>query len=184
MRPFSLAELRRCFAEELRATAPVRFSEAVVEAFATVPREAFFGPGPWRVLPSKSLDSAYVTPDADPRWLYHDVLISIDHQRGINNGEPGLWARLFDKTPIRPGDRIMQVGSGTGYYTAIMAELVGSKGHVIAVEYAPDLADEARKNLAPWPQVDVVRGDGTVYDPGLVDVAVVFAGATHPAKVC
>lgn len=181
MSALSLDDLRRCYAEELRATAPVLRNNAVVEAFATVPREKFLGEGPWRILPPKSMDTRYQTPDADPRWLYHDVLIAIDEQKGINNGEPALWARLLDHVDILPGDRLMQVGAGTGYYSAILAELAGPTGHVIAVEYQADLAARARDNLRAWRQVEVVRGDGTLHDPGPVDVIIAFAGATHPA---
>src|ERR1700757_2799568 len=117
-----LAQLRRFYAEELRAAAPVRRNESVVEAFATVPRERFLGPGPWRIIPTKWMDAAYVTADADPARLYHDVVVAIDETRNLNNGEPGLWARLFDQLDLRPGERVMQVGAGTGYYSAVLAE--------------------------------------------------------------
>jgi protein-L-isoaspartate(D-aspartate) O-methyltransferase len=178
-----LPALRRWFAEELRAAAPVRRNESVVAAFAAVPRERFLGPGPWRILPPKSLDAAYTTPDADPHWLYHDVLVVIDPSRDINNGEPALWARLFDRLDLRPGERVLQVGAGTGYYTAILAEIVGPAGRVIAAEYHADLALRTRENLAPWPQVQVVAGDGAAHDPGEVDAVIAFAGATHPAPL-
>jgi protein-L-isoaspartate(D-aspartate) O-methyltransferase len=178
-----LPALRRWFAEELRATAPICRNESVVTAFAAVPRERFLGRGPWRILPPKSMDAAYTTPDADPRRLYHDVLVVIDPSRDINNGEPALWARLFDRLDLRPGERVLQVGAGTGYYTAILAEIVGHAGRVIATEYHADLALRARENLAPWPQVEVVTGDGAAHDPGAVDAVIAFAGATHPAPL-
>lgn len=182
MPKLSLADHRRFYAEELRAAAPVLRNDAVVKAFAKVPREKFFGPGPWLILPPKSMQARYQTPDADPRHLYHDVLIAIDRQKGINNGEPGLWARLFDAVDVVPGERILQVGAGTGYYTAILAEMTGRKGNVVAVEYEAALAKQARRNLGQWKQVKIVHGDGTKHDAGEVDLVVVFAGATHPAK--
>jgi protein-L-isoaspartate(D-aspartate) O-methyltransferase len=178
-----LTQLRRFYAEELRAAAPVRHNASVVEAFATVPRERFLGPGPWRIIPPKRMDAAYVTDDADPAHLYHDVLVAIDETRSLNNGEPALWARLFDQLEIRPGERIMQVGAGTGYYSAILAELVQASGHVFAVEYDANLAARARENLRPWRQVEVVAGDGTQHDPGEVDGIITFAGTTHPAPL-
>jgi protein-L-isoaspartate(D-aspartate) O-methyltransferase len=110
-----LAQFRRFFAEELRATAPVRRNDSVVEAFASVPRERFLGPGPWRIIPPERMEASYVTPDADARRLYHNILVAIDERRGLNNGEPGLWAHLFDQLDLRPGERIMQVGAGTGF---------------------------------------------------------------------
>jgi protein-L-isoaspartate(D-aspartate) O-methyltransferase len=81
---------RRWFAEELRHTARVR-SPAVIEAFATVPRELFAGPGPWRVLSPMVMGEGYwTTRDADPAHLCHDILVAIDEGRRLNNGQPSL----------------------------------------------------------------------------------------------
>jgi protein-L-isoaspartate(D-aspartate) O-methyltransferase len=112
MSEVDLCHLRRGFAEELRVSAPVRTNSAVVEAFATVAREQFFGPGPWRIVPPEAINAAYMTADADPHWLYHNVLVGIDETRDLNSGEPTLWARLFDQLDLRLGDRVMQVGAG------------------------------------------------------------------------
>jgi protein-L-isoaspartate O-methyltransferase len=56
---------------------------------------------------------------SDPRAVYHDVLIALDEARGINNGQPSLWASLFDELDITAGDDVVHLGCGTGYYTAI-----------------------------------------------------------------
>ncbi len=178
-----LAAARRAFAEELRAVAPVRNNERVVEAFATVPRERFLGPGPWKILPGTRPSQSYTTPDADPARIYHDVLVPLDDARGVNNGQPSLWAYMFDQLGAEPGERVLQVGAGTGYYTAILAELVGRQGRVTAVEYDAELAARAAGNLEPWPQVSLIEGDGATADAGEVDVVVAFAGMTHPAPL-
>jgi protein-L-isoaspartate(D-aspartate) O-methyltransferase len=179
----NLSEARRWYAEELRATAPIRRNEAVVEAFATVPRERFLGPGPWRVRPPSRPEESYLTADDDPRRVYHDVLVAIDEERRLNNGQPSLWARLIDNLDLKVGDRVLQVGAGTGYYTAVLAEVIGPSGHILAVEHDQDLAERADDNLSPWPQVEVINGDGTAIDPGEVDAVIAFAGATHPAPL-
>jgi protein-L-isoaspartate(D-aspartate) O-methyltransferase len=160
-----LAERRRWYAQDLRLRAPVRRHTAIAEAFAAVPRERFLGPGPWRLLPDRHPDNGLMTPDDDPGWLYHDVLVTIDQTRGLNNGLPSLWARSFDHVDWRRQKRVMQVGSGTGYYAAVLAEIVGPNGRVIAVECDDDLAAKARDNLRPWAQVEVVHGDGRTHDP-------------------
>ena len=67
----------------------------------------------------------WTTEDADPRHVYHDVLIALDEARGINNGQPSLWALLFDEIDINTNDAVVHLGCGTGYYTAIAAELTG-----------------------------------------------------------
>src|SRR6185503_8807951 len=69
---------------------------------------------------------------------------------------------------------------GVGYYTAVLAHLVGPTGRVTAIEYDPELAERARLNLAGRPNVRVIQGDGakTPFDPA--DVIYVSAGATRP----
>jgi protein-L-isoaspartate(D-aspartate) O-methyltransferase len=176
----SLETLRQSYAEELRIAGPVRRNPRVVEAFATVPREKFLPPGPWTLHGTVS----WRTPDADPAWVYHNVLLSLDKRKGINNGSPSLWAYLFDQLDLKAGERVLQVGAGTGYYTAVLAELVGESGHVRAIEYDRRLAALAAKNLKPLPQVELIHGDAAVCDPGHdLDLVVAFAGGTHPPSL-
>ena len=177
------AQLRRWFAEDLRLRAPVNRHMAIVEAFATVPRERFLGPPPWRLMADRPPYVGVAAPDHSPGWLYHDVLVEIDKGRALNNGLPSLWARCFDQLDLRRSIRVMQVGAGTGYYAAILAEVVGPQGRVVAVEVDAALAAQARQSLAPWRNVEVVAADGCAHDPGEVDIVVVCAGATHPAPV-
>ena len=179
-----LAAQRAWYAQDLALRAPIRRNPAIEQAFARVPREKFLGPPPWRLMADARPDLPFtVPPDADPGWLYHDVLVTIDLSRNLNNGMPSFWAKNFDHLDLRPGQRVLQVGAGTGYYTAVLAELVGGSGHVTAVEYDAELAAKARDNLRDWRQVEVVAGDGRLHDAGEVDRIVVFAGATHPAPL-
>ncbi|MGH7116617.1 MAG: protein-L-isoaspartate O-methyltransferase family protein [Stellaceae bacterium] len=177
--PLPIEQIRRWYAEELRFTGRVG-SSAVIDAFATVPRERFLGPGPWRIRSPMNIDAYWSTADASPRQVYHDVLVALDEARGINNGQPSLWARLFDNLDIRPGEVVLHLGCGTGYFSAIAGELVGPTGRVAAIEIDAGLAEKAREALAPWPQVTVSNADGagSAFDP--VDVAIASAGVTHP----
>lgn len=173
----SLDAVRRWFAEDLRATC--HLSDArVVESFATVPRETFAGPGPWRLF--HFADGYWSTQDADPRRLYHNVLVALDESRGLNIGEPALWARHFDRLGVPDGARVLQLGAGSGYYTAILAELVGPAGRVDAIEIDGPLAELAQRNLAAWPNARVRLGDASQPVDGQWDVIVAFAGATTP----
>jgi protein-L-isoaspartate(D-aspartate) O-methyltransferase len=180
--PAEIAAARRWYAEDLRLRAPVRRNMAIVEAFAAVPRERFLEP-PWQIIPDVLPRAPVTPPDASARWLYHDVLVSIDSAQKLNTGMPSLWARIFDHLGLRPGRRVLQVGAGTGYYTAVLAEIVGPSGRVTAAEVDGELAARARANLAPWRQVEVVAGDGRTVDAGAVDTIIVCAGATHPAPL-
>ncbi len=180
----STDEARLHYAEELRFTAKLG-SRAVIDAFATVPRERFLEPGPWRVLSPMAMAEYWTTEDADPRHLYHDVLIAIDEERRLNNGQPSLWARMYDHLELSRGAHVVHVGAGTGYYSAILAEIVGRAGRVTAIEIDPILAARACENLASaWPQATVVAADGFTFRPDKpVDAIVVNAGVTHFSAV-
>jgi protein-L-isoaspartate(D-aspartate) O-methyltransferase len=173
---------RRLYAEELRAASNLR-SAALVQAFATVPRERFLGPGPWQIAAPTPPGTYRTTEDADPRHLYHNVLVAIDATRHLNNGQPGFLALLIEALDLQRGDRVVHIGCGLGYYTAIVAAVVGPTGSVTAIELDPNLAAQAGTNLRDWPQVNAVAGDGGAYDPGLSDAIFVNAGATHPHPI-
>jgi protein-L-isoaspartate O-methyltransferase len=65
----------------------------------------------------------------------------------LNNGEPSLHARCLSAVAPRPGERVLQVGAGGGYYTAILAELVGPQGNVEAREVEPAMIAAATRNF-------------------------------------
>jgi protein-L-isoaspartate(D-aspartate) O-methyltransferase len=179
-RPDAVLTARQAYAEELRFTAPIR-SSAVIRAFAAVPRERFLGPGPWRIVSPASLGDYWTTENDDPRHVYHDVLVALDETRRLNNGQPSLWAHLYDQLDLAPGDHVVQVGAGTGYYSAILAEIVGPEGLVTAIEIDPDLSARARENLGSgWPQARVVAADGFAFRPDRLANAIIGnAGVTH-----
>jgi len=174
-----LNDIRHYFAEEIRAVGNIR-SEALVAAFAKVPREHFLGPGPWQIM-SDGSENYRTTDDADPRHLYHNILVAIDPGRHLNNGQPSYLGFCIDSLDLDEGDRALHVGCGVGYYTAIMAEVVGTSGQVTGVEIDADLASRARENLAYLGQVKVAQGDGGKYDHGPCDAIFVNAGVTHPS---
>jgi protein-L-isoaspartate(D-aspartate) O-methyltransferase len=176
---------RRAYAEELRVRAQLR-NEALVRAFATVPREHFLGPGPWQLMlpPYEASGGVYITTDdAAPSQLYRNVIVAIDAARFLNNGHPSSLAAWFDSLELQPGDHVLHVGCGVGYYTAVLAETVGERGRVTGVEIDGDLADRARANLAYLRHVSVMHCDGAALDPGPCDAIFVNAGATQPRRV-
>ncbi|MBV8132309.1 MAG: methyltransferase domain-containing protein [Alphaproteobacteria bacterium] len=176
-----LGLVRRAYAREIMATAGV--SDPRVEtAFAEVRREDFLDPGPWLVIGWQSNWGDYVrTPSADPAFLYLDHVVGILPGRHLNNGQPSLHAKLIAEASPQAGEHVLHVGTGTGYYTAIMAHLVGPSGRVTGIELDPGLAERARDNLSSYPDVDVVCGNGAVVPFETADVIYVNAGATRPA---
>lgn len=175
----NLQAIRHAYAQQTLARAYV-VDERLQSAFAAVHREEFLPPGPWPIL--QLGDGTYrSTPDANPAHLYTDDLIGIAPERGINNGQPRLHAELLSFAAIRPGEHVVHVGAGAGYYSAIMAELAGNGGRVTAIEFAEDLAARAAKNLSNRPNVKVIHGDGSIAAFDAADVIYVNAGATRPA---
>jgi len=183
-----LDDRRRFFAEELEAVVKLR-SASLVDAFAAVPREQFLRPGPWSVLsdtPDGFMMGAAAgirmrtTPDADPARVYHNIAVAIDPDRQLFNGQPGTLAVWIDMLELAKGARVLHVGAGLGYYSAIIAECVGPAGRVVAYEVDEELAGEARRNLASRPWVDVRYGDATEPIGEVFDAMLVNAGVTHP----
>ena len=168
---------RRAYAAEITRRAGV--SDPRIEAaFAAVPREDFAGPPPWRIGSGGVFG---LTSSDDPARLYEDVLVAIDARRGINNGQPSLHAQAINALGLKQGETVAQIGAGAGYYTAILATLVGPKGRVIAYEIEPDIAERAAANLATYPQVEVRASSGVERLPA-ADAIYVNAAASHPLR--
>jgi protein-L-isoaspartate(D-aspartate) O-methyltransferase len=176
-----LEDARRAYATEIKATANIR-SHALIEAFAQVPREQFLGPGPWKVVfadPEKAGALNYRTTEtADPEEIYHNVLVAIDSERQLNNGQPTAIAVWADCLDLKPGIRVFHLGCGTGYYTAIIAHVVGAAGKVKAVEVDPALAGLAIDNLRGYSNVEALHADGADFDPGETDAMLINAGVS------
>jgi protein-L-isoaspartate(D-aspartate) O-methyltransferase len=154
------------------------FQTRLEGAFEAVPRELFLPPGPWHV--QVGFDGYVETPGTDVRYLYQDVRVAIDRERGINNGQPSLHARCMGRLEPRPGETVVHVGAGTGYYTAILSMLVAPGGRVDAFELDPELAARARRNLQALENVSVTVGDATKRELPEADVIYVNAGVTSP----
>jgi protein-L-isoaspartate(D-aspartate) O-methyltransferase len=151
----------------------------IERAFAATPREQFPGPGPWSI---SVMGVGYVeTPDDDLAFLYQDTLVALDAKKGLNIGQPSAHARWLGALRLRAGETVLQVGAGTGYYTAILALLVGDSGRVHAYEIEPDLAARARVNLKAMPQIDVHIRSGISDGLPKADAIYVCAGVTEPS---
>lgn len=179
-REAELEIVRRAYAKRVIFAAGVH-DRRVEAAFASVSREHFLGRGPWSIL---RWNCGYIpTPSRNPVYIYDDVLIGIVPERGLNNGQPSLHALLVASAAPRLGEHAVHVGAGLGYYTAILAHLVGRRGRVTAIEYDPALATKLAANFRGKPNVGCIHGDGTRVEFDTADVIYINAGATRPADI-
>ncbi len=101
----------------------------------------------------------------------------------FNNGQPTLHAYCLAALAPKNGERVVHIGVGTGYYTTLLAKLVGETAVVDAYEVEPGLAQRASSNLAEFPQVTVHPCSGSEGPLPVCDILYVNAGATEPLAV-
>jgi len=177
-RQTELRVVRAAYAKQILAIARVD-NARLAQAFAAIPREDFVGLGPWMM---RWMSNYAPTPDADPVYLYTNGLVALVPERGLNNGQPSLHAHLMHQAGPVAGEHVVHVGTGTGYYTAIFAHLVGPSGRVTGIEYDAHLAARARANLAPNANVEIIEGDGAQVSFDSAHVIYINAGCTQVAE--
>jgi protein-L-isoaspartate(D-aspartate) O-methyltransferase len=171
---------RHFYADLITASAGAMKNERLKDAFAATPRERFVSTGPWKIFARGN----YVeTPSDDPVFLYQDVVVALAPERRINNGQPVLHAINLSSLDVKEGEKILHVGAGTGYYTAVLARLTGESGAVVAYEIERDLAKKAVQNLSDLLNVTVQERSGSEGPLPVCDAIYVNAGATAPLKV-
>jgi protein-L-isoaspartate(D-aspartate) O-methyltransferase len=134
--------------------------ERVLAAIGSVPRELF--------VPEELRSRAYA-----------DSALPIGH--GATISQPTMVARMCEELRLTGGERVLDVGTGSGYQAAVLAELAAE---VVGIERVPELAEQARAALAAagYPDVEVHVGDGTLGLPERApfDAIVVAAAAPRP----
>jgi len=130
----------------------------VLDAMRRVPRAAF-------------------VPDYQVRLAYHDVPVPIPHNQVTT--QPSLSARMIQALRLVSEEHVLEVGTGYGYQTALLARMVS---FVTSIERWPDLAGRARQNLAAQgiENVLVVEGDGTEGVPAAAPYDAILVSAAFP----
>jgi protein-L-isoaspartate(D-aspartate) O-methyltransferase len=118
---------RHLYADLITTSAGAGKNDRLKDAFASTPRERFVGRGPWKVFAGGNY---LQTPTDDPAFLYQDVVVALAPERRINNGQPVLHAINLAALDVKQGEKVLHVGAGTGYYTAVLASLTGKIGAV------------------------------------------------------
>jgi protein-L-isoaspartate(D-aspartate) O-methyltransferase len=130
----------------------------VLHAMERVPRELF-------------------VPEQERPRAYEDAALPIGHGQTIS--QPYMVARICEALAVRPARRVLDVGTGSGYQAAVLAEL---GAEVVTIERIPELAEQARRNLAAagFEQVEVVVGDGTLGVPERAPFDAIAVAAAAP----
>jgi protein-L-isoaspartate(D-aspartate) O-methyltransferase len=133
--------------------------ERLLQAFLDVPREGF-------------------VPPAERRYAYLDNPLPIPH--GQVTTQPSLIAKMIEPLRLEGRERVLEVGTGHGFQTALLARLAGS---VSSVERWPDLAGTARENLELQgsANVEVVVGDGSLGLPERAPFEAIVVSAAFPS---
>ncbi|HWG01567.1 MAG TPA: methyltransferase, FxLD system [Trebonia sp.] len=145
--------LRDALVDRLLATGMVR-TRPVEMALRAVPRHVFLPGVPARQAYANDVTATKRDADGTP--------ISAASQ-------PSIVAAMLEQLGIVPGDRILEIGAGTGYNAALLAHLAGPDGTIVTIDVDEDIVAGARAALraADCPDVTVVRGDGALgYAPG------------------
>jgi len=138
-------ELRERLAAYLERSGVLR-NPAVASAVRAVPRHRF--------LPHLSLEDAYA-----------DRAVAIKESEGVvisSISQPGMIVQMLDLLAVEPGSRVLEIGTGSGYNAALLAELTGPTGTVISVDIEVDLVEHARALLHDlgYTWADAVVADG------------------------
>lgn len=105
-------------------------------------------------------------PKGKRRFAREDAAVPIGH--GQTNSQPSTVQAMLELLDVDPGMRVLDVGCGSGWTTALLGDLVGPEGEVVGVELVPELVTWGRQNLAgydmPWAHIEPAR-DGTLGVP-------------------
>jgi protein-L-isoaspartate(D-aspartate) O-methyltransferase len=179
-----LEERRRIYARRIMSIAGIDcenvIGREIKAGFEAIPREKFVGAPPWRIV---SPEDQFQGISDNPADIYQDVLVTLDAGKGLNNGQPSLHATCLNALAPQKGERAVHVGAGTGYYTAILAMLVGASGRVDAYEIEPELARHAAASLAGLLQVQIHCRSGAEAPLPDCDVLYVNAASAEPLGV-
>ena len=141
--------LRRGLVAEMRAKGTPN-SPGVEAAFLSVARELFLPEG----VADGGLQAVY----------RDDAIVTKRNGQGLplsSSSQPSLMAKMLELLDVAPGDRVLEIGAGSGYNAALLAHLTGPSGRVTSVDVDPDLARRARRSLRDaGARATIVAGDG------------------------
>jgi protein-L-isoaspartate(D-aspartate) O-methyltransferase len=124
----------------------------VADALRTVPRHIF--------LPDLPPDAAYRDEAIVTKW-------DDDGMPTSSSSQPTIMAIMLDQLGVKRGQRVLEIGAGTGFNAALLAHIVGPRGRVVSIDLDPEIVGRAEENLAAagTEGVTVLSADGALGDP-------------------
>ncbi len=153
---------------------------AVPEAFAAYPRHWFIDR-----LGGVDIDPTTCDPELLER-IYSDQALCLQQQGEVgtsSTSQPSLMAQMMVDAGLRPGARVLEIGTGSGWNAALMAHLVGPTGSVVSVEVDPALAAAAQRHLDRLPTTAPVAlrcADGLLGAPDLAPFDAIMVTVACP----
>ncbi len=140
-----ITTLHQALVDKLKKAGLIR-TPLVEAAFRAVPRHLF--------LPNEPLEIVY----------QDEVIVTkrLNNEPVSSSSQPAVMAIMLEQLELQPGDRVLEIGAGTGYNAALMAHIVGDTGQVIAIDIDEDITEDARQHLAKagFDKVQVICADG------------------------
>jgi len=101
-------------------------------------------------------------PPSVRRYAYDDTPLEIGFGQTIS--APHMVAMMCEELELKKGLKILEIGAGSGYHSAVISRIIGEEGRIHSIERIPELAEFARRNLekAGIKNVEVIEGDGSL----------------------
>jgi len=163
-----VTKLREKYVDDLKARGMIK-SEAVERAFRHVERHRFLGSFFYPDPVQRKFREANFDPENPEletlKLIYSDTPLVTRIIDGISissTAQPGLVAQMLEFLDLKPGQKVLEIGAGTGYTAALIYEIVGKDGHVITVDIQEDVVAQTRRLLhaAGYDRIEVIFGDG------------------------
>jgi len=165
-------------------------SEATQQAFLKMPRHAFirrcrhWGTKDWQVISEENLEEHLAI-------LYGDNALPLfgddDNDVPSTISQPSFVMRMLDMLQLQPGQRVFELGAGSGWNAALMGCLVGSAGQVYSLEIIPEVAQMAMDTIEQWEikNVQILQGDGgDGYSTGAPYDRAIFTAGSYDLPGC
>jgi protein-L-isoaspartate(D-aspartate) O-methyltransferase len=160
--------------------------ENILNAFRKVPRHKFIGNFFDRSYVDNKQIWTLVSP-TDPRWMSEiyanrPLTTSLDENNrpNVSSSQPDIMAKMLDSVKLRPGNRVLEIGTGTGYNAALLATIVGTE-NVVSIDINDSLLEVARERIecTVGSNVTVLHTDGRNLPDFLGGFDAIIATGSH-----